>query len=368
MRPQVSRRRLIKAGLACSSLATLAGCGYRPGGGDVRFEIEPSGLSRPDDLLATDGTLFTVVRSERGFDWDSEEWGSYSYVTAYDATSGTELWEHDGPPVGKVATDGRTIYLGTKEGDLTALDTDGGTRWQTTVGDFPRTLAASNGRVYALTDAGELVAFGAKDGEQSWRKEIEQGGTRQRAAITAIRRGVLVHHQNDGAANAVAAIRRNGNPRWKTELPASRDAGDGPVVADGTAYVSTGRDLFALSLDDGTERWSKRVGFPRGPPVVGNGTLYYVDEGDLHALDAEDGAVRWRSKSMRWGGFTTSPAVADGAVFVGSDEAVTAVDASDGSRRWRVENEGVSSEPLVVGPAVVVVSGNGYVRGHWRES
>lgn len=130
-----------------------------------------------------------------------------------------------------------------------------------------------------------------------------------------------------------------------------------------------GRELTALSLDDGTERWSRRTAYPRGTVAAGDGSLYYVSDESLYALDAGDGSTRWRFEPRRREGYglASSPVVADGAVYVGGEDAVVAVSADDGSVRWRAQSERVSTRPRVVGETVVVVTNGGAVRGHWRR-
>lgn len=362
----VSRRRLL-ALAGAAGIGALAGCGYRPGGGDVRWETDAGGgLYRADDLLATGGTVFTVARSVHGFDWDTEEWGDSGYVTAYDAASGLKLWQHQGPPVGESATYRETLYVGTEEGTLLALGADGATRWRTSVGDFPRTVSAAGGRVYALTDSDDLVAFAADDGKRAWSKALRAG---DEATLAATPNGVVVHHLRDDTGNAtVTAIRRNGERRWERELStASGIAGWRPAVVDGTLYATTDSDLFALSLRDGTKRWSKRVRYLEAAPAGADGTLYYVDRGTLYALDAADGSTRWRFEPRRLGDVTSPPAVGRGTVYVGADEAVYSVASEDGSVDWRAESSRVDTRPVVAERTVIVVVRNGVVHGHWRE-
>lgn len=364
--PRLSRRRFLQTGLAAAGVTALAGCGYRPGGGDVRWEAGGGGLHGPDDLLAADGTAFAVARSEYGYDWEAEEWGDYSRVTAYDSADGTALWEHEGTPVGRPAADDRTLYLGDEAGTLTALAADGSERWQQSVGGFPRTLAAAGGRVYALTESGDIVAFAAEDGEQAWSETVGADG---RTALAATGNGVVVRRAPDDAT-AFAARYRDGERRWEAQLPASTGRWDGrPVVAHGTAYVFGGRELTALALDDGTKRWSRRTTYPRGRVAAGDGSLFFVSDETLYALGTGDGSTRWRFEPRRREGYglASSPAVADGGVYVGGEDAVVAVSADDGSVRWRARSERVSTRPRVVGETVVVVTNGGSVRGHWRQ-
>lgn len=362
MTGRLSRRRLLA--LATAGMGTIAGCGYRPGEGDIRWEIE-TGSSGPDDLLSIDGRVFTVKRSVRGFDFESHEWSVSAHVTAYDASSGEKRWNEWTAPIGQPAVHQQTLYFGHEDGDFVALDSDGSTRWQTSAGDFPRTVVAGGDRVYALTESGDLLAFAAGDGEQLWTTFIDEDG---HVPLAATPSGVVVHHEGTANGTTVTTIRRDGERGWEVDLPVERDFGRGiPVLADGILYVTASRNLFALARENGAVLWSTEIGSPRGPPTVADETVYCPSSHTLHAIATDDGSRRWRFQQSRRRGIAAPPAVADGCVYVGADESLYAVEAADGRVRWRVDGGRVATSPVIVGPTVVVATQEGVVRGHWRE-
>jgi outer membrane protein assembly factor BamB len=377
-----SRRRFLALAVAAAGAGPLAGCGYRPGGGDVRWEHGTgTGTYRPDDLLATGRTAFTVNRSVRGFDFDAEEWSVSADIAAYDAASGGPTWEETTPPCGRPAASGGRLYVGHEDDGLVAFADDGERLWEIDVGDFPRTVAARDDRVYALTEAGDLHAFAADDGDQSWRTTLEANEetaddgeertpTADRATLTTTRNGVLVHYRDGtsagGGTTEVAVFGTDGDRRWTTELviePSGRAAADDET---GAVYVPSDRVLHAVSLDDGSERWSQGVAGIKGTPVVADGRLYHVGGGALYARSPKDGSLLWQVESDGLRGFSSSPAVADGRVYVGAHDAVYAIAAEDGTVVWQVESGRVTDAPRVVAETVVVSTSDGDVRGHWR--
>lgn len=369
MTEELSRRRLLALAATGAGVGTLAGCGYRPGGGDVRWEDGAgTGPFRPDDLLATGDTAFTVNRSFRGFDFESEEWGESADITAYDAASGGPIWEMTTPPSGRPAAAGGRLFVGHEEDGIVAFESNGEVGWEATLDAFPRTLAAGGGRVYVLTETGDLHTFAADGGDRLWQTEVgsDDGGAGDGATLAATPNGVVVHYRRNAIGAAVVAVRRDGERRWTAEV---QDVPHGRPVVDGetgTVFVPAEGTLLALSLDDGTERWSENVMGLGSSLSVAEGRVYYVGRRALRARTASDGDRLWGFEPPGRRGVASSPAAADGQVYVGGYDAVYAISASDGTMDWRVESGRVTDAPRIVGRTVVVTTSDGYVRGHHR--
>ncbi|USZ66666.1 PQQ-binding-like beta-propeller repeat protein [Halorussus salilacus] len=369
MTPHPSRRRFLSlASLATAGIGALAGCGYRPGGGDVRWEGGiGTGSYLPDDVLAgADGeTVFTVSRSSRDFDWETEEWGQYADLAARDAATGGVRGESQTEPVGAVAVGDGTLYVGHEDGGLSAFAADGEVGWRVETDDVIRELAASGDRVYAATDGGELVAFAADDGDPLWNTELEV--SERGVALVASGDGAFAHREDTATSTAVTAFGSDGRERWHATLADDGVGNDPPVAGSDALYVPTRGKLFAVGLGDGEERWSRELDRRRGRPAVTDGAVVSADDETLYAFDPGDGEERWRFRPEgRWPD-VTPPGAAEGVVCVGGSDDLHALDAADGSARWRAESEPVEGEPVVVGETVVVATDDGHFRGHWRE-
>lgn len=195
---------------------------------------------------------------------------------ALDPTTGEMRWRTDhGVPGCTPVVDGGAVYVD-REG-LTALDAqDGSVRWELDE-DLPDAseLALVDGRLYAV-GAGVVYGLNPSTGAVTWRASLPPG--RLYAAT--------VHDDQlyvgiDGHVSAFDAA--TGERAWQVE----RDA-DHVAVGDGTAFVTADswRSLSALDAADGTRRW--HVAFEHrivAPPVVASGTAYVsTDERTVYAL------------------------------------------------------------------------------------
>lgn len=135
-----------------------------------------------------------------------------------------------------------------------------------------------------------------------------------------------------------------------------------PSAVEGTIYLlrnldEANEDVVALSLADGAQRWTTRLGsvgkntgpnYPgaRSTPTIDGDALYALgSDGDLACLDLKSGSVRW-TKNLRsdFGGkpgkwaYAESPLI-DGDVLVcspgGSQATVVALNKSDGALIWK---------------------------------
>jgi outer membrane protein assembly factor BamB len=140
-----------------------------------------------------------------------------------------------------------------------------------------------------------------------------------------------------------------------------------PVLADGTAYVSTGGHVVARGRHEWTVEASG-VGFT---PTVACGTLYAHVGPGVVALDPATGEERWRveSAAVSPGLGRAMPTAVDGTLYLGT-EVVVALDERTGERRWvgrfpeDTETQGLAaSADAVVAAAAFAHDGYGYLAG-----
>jgi outer membrane protein assembly factor BamB len=263
--------------------------------------------------------------------------GSYDgHLYAVDASSGTEQWRFDADGIvdSSPAVDGETVYVGSWDGNVYAIDRETGTQqWASRTSGIVRSSPkVLDGTVYVgsrcgflecadyetgvQTGVGELLAIDAETGAQSWRYST--------------------------AGNVVST----------------------PAIGAGTTYV-TGRDgtLHAVALETGVEEWTRSFeGRILSSPAVVGEALYVSAGQSLYCLDASSGETLWESDEAT-GLITSSPAVTAETVFIGTGFEGTpgedvawlfAIDRGDGSLRWseRVNGNIVGSSPAVVGDTV----------------
>ncbi|MFE4944231.1 PQQ-binding-like beta-propeller repeat protein [Streptomyces sp. NPDC056641] len=122
---------------------------------------------------------------------------------------------------------------------------------------------------------------------------------------------------------------RPGTPRWTSSVATGdgRDDADGaPAVANGMVYFPGRKSLYAVSADNGTERWTHTTGATDGTlvpiPAVTDDTVCVVVGDVLRALHADTGEQKWASSELDVAG--AAPSAADDTVcFLGGSGAST---------------------------------------------
>jgi eukaryotic-like serine/threonine-protein kinase len=301
--------------------------------GTERWSFRAGGAIRARPLVAG-GAVF--VPSEDGL------------LYRLDARSGAVRWKVpvEGVPVvripigqpnsrfernasGAVLVDG-SLYLGTHDGHLLALDPgDGARRWAFKAGDTVlSTPAVHGGRVYFGSFDGHVYALDAATGALAWKHDTKGPVV----STPAVHEGRVI--VGSRSYDLLALDARTGAPLWTRYIWFSW-VESSAVVRDGVAYVgsSDAARLFALDVKTGRSVWEVSTGgWPWGEPALAGGRVYIGSAGDAEYLVKHEGsfiAVDRAAGRMAWrfavpppagkgqSGFVGSAAAADGRVFVG---------------------------------------------------
>ncbi|WP_257299924.1 PQQ-binding-like beta-propeller repeat protein [Haloarchaeobius sp. FL176] len=210
------------------------------------------------------------------------------------------------------------------------------------------------------------VADGPADPETVWLTQLD--GARAARTPAAVDDVLYVpvdavsersHHRH----RIHALVAATGEERWQVPL---RAAPNGPPAVYGDRVVVTARRsthrgrVVCFEERYGREDWLYDVDARlTASPTVAGGVVYVPDwNGKVHALSVADGSVRW---SRRVGDddhaptFTEPVAVADGVLYVGSragTTGVTALDADTGEQLWHESTPAVTAGPVVHGEHV----------------
>lgn len=223
-------------------------------------------------------------------------------ITAMDETDGTVLWEVPGadvetpawlPSIHPASVQWLATIPPTVSGDLVVevageavrayAAERGELRWESTEPHAMATAPATTRELVIVGDVtGELVALERDDGDVRWVTSLDA----PIAAAPTVSGDAVVAVTIDGGVHALDAA--TGEQRWGGLLrtpPRYR-----PVIVDDLVVV-TGRDIVALELDDGAERWHHRTGAPvAGAPAPADGALHVTTtDGGVVALDLNDG-------------------------------------------------------------------------------
>jgi outer membrane protein assembly factor BamB len=123
-----------------------------------------------------------------------------------------------------------------------------------------------------------------------------------------------------------------------------------PVVNGGSVYITHHPDpdtyrLTAVSVSDGTERWSVDIGLPHRSPTVRDGRVFVGSNEGVSVFDAVSGDVEWSALSGR----AVSPVVTSGTVYAaGTGGEVVAIDTDGGDPEW---STGLNGEQILSTPA-----------------
>ena len=250
---------------------------------------------------------------------------AYGVVAAFDRFSGDELWQQQVGEVerrssgldrfmdrsdagfvgGGVGGGDGLVLLGTTRGNVIALAlSDGTEEWRTCVGsEIGAQPVAAQGRVFAQTIDGELIALDAKTGEKLWSYSSQVPLLTLRGTSTPVTARDVVF--TGFASGKVVALRaNNGEPIWEQRvmLPEGRSELERIVDVDAAPLV-TANAVFAQAYQGRRMRIMARDGRPRWEADVssflnlaeGYGQVYAVEEKDtVTALDQESGEVVWQ--------------------------------------------------------------------------
>ncbi len=271
--------------------------------------------------------------------------------------------------------DGR-LYAASFDGAVVALDALSGQRLWETQTQLPITGGvgvSGNGLVLFGSNKGEVVALRQENGQEAWRAQVSSEVLAPPRAAS----GIVVVRTGDGKFTGLDA--RTGERRWVYAhvLPALSLRGDAPPLLTQNLVIAgleTGK-LLVLSLDKGLPVTEKTIAPPRGrteierlididaePKIFGD-TLYMVAyRGSIAAIDMRSGNLLWNRELSSYAGLDVDARQ----VYISDEtDAVLALDRRNGGTLWKqAEMTGRRlSAPVATDQHVVVGDFEGYL--HW---
>lgn len=230
------------------------------------------------------------------------------------------------------AVDGAgTIYVGSEDAKLYAVNPDGTEAWSYTTGGAVNSspAIAPDESIYVGSDDGKLHAL-KSDGTFRW---TYQTGAAIGSSPAIGLDGTIYVGSTDGQLHAVYP---DGTPRCTY----SGGWGTPSIGPDRTVYVATAdRRFVALTPDCILKCQTPQVGNGIGstPALSTDGSSFYAGatDGFFRAYNTSDCSEKWQSP-FTYGGVTASAATgSDGTVYVGTEYGyLWALDPTDGSIRW----------------------------------
>ena len=225
-------------------------------------------------------------------------------------------------------------------------------------------------RVYTLDAEGRVSAFAVAGGSQAWRVSTMPQGRKEREGFgggLAAENGRI--YAATGYGTVVALDAASGKQVWEKTL--STPIRTSPTVANGKVFIRTSEGrLYCLSGADGSEVWNLR-GLPEetsllnnvSPAVEGDIVVVPYSTGEMVAVDIAKGQLVWteslaRQKSNSSLGSLSDvgrPAIDGGLVFaVGHAGRAIASSVKTGERMWTIDIPGIQ-QPWVAGDTIFMV-------------
>jgi outer membrane protein assembly factor BamB len=156
--------------------------------------------------------------------------------------------------------------------------------WKTLLGDSVVAPLATDGRrVFVATRDGSVRALEGATGAELWRVEGHPGRLSASDGVLLVR----------GEAGEVASLHpRTGTLRWRT---ATGVGGALPVLLDRDHALVAGRGTASLALETGALAWSSAEGAEASAPPAASSKLVLLGDRDglLRALDRDSGRPHW---------------------------------------------------------------------------
>jgi len=289
------------------------------------------------------------------FRHDSQRTGHSLSIRPY---ANSLLWRYATPGAvesSPTVVEGR-VYAVSDNGNVYCLDASTGVRiWNCTIGpqsaQYVSSPAVDGGIVYVGSYTGMVYGLNASDGVQVWNFTTADRVFSSPAAVD----GRIFIGVYDG--NGVYCL--NGSTGVKLwNYATGGQVWSSPAVFEDRVYVGSIQDhgVYGLNASDGTGIWNYTTGGAVwSSPAVADGKVYVgSNDNRTYCFDALNGTVIWNYAAGNI--IESSPAVVEGRVYVGShDDNVYCLDGSTGDLVWNYTTGGV------VASSPAFASGNVYV-------
>ncbi len=285
--------------------------------------------------------------------------GSQTNNTKWTFATGSAI-AYGNPTLG---SDG-TIYIGSSNSILYALNPDGSLKWSYTTGGaiYNSPVIASDNTIYiGVMGDGKVYALNP-NGTLKW--SYSTGGSIYGSAAIGSDETLYV----GSIDNKLYAIYSDGTLKWSYSTDDVIFGSSPAIGSDGTIYIGNKNGKLYAINPDGTLKWSYSTGGNFfGSPAIGMDGIIYIgnDDSKLYAMNP-DGTLKWTYTGNRWNINTagTSPAIsADNTIYMGSyaDGKIYAIN-PDGKLKWTYgTGNAIYASPTIGADGTVYIgSGNKY--------
>ena len=321
-----------------------------------------------------------IVAGNTLFSMDSE-----TIVSAYNLKDGAEIWsveltpkeEDDDHVNGGLAYENGKVFATTGFGQVVAVAAKTGkVLWRRNVGAPVRSAPTARGnRVFAIAVTNKLFALNGETGAVLWSHSgIEEAINLLGGSSPAVDSGVVVAPYSSGELFALKV--ENGQELWADSLAGTRRGATSsvlgtirgrPIIDYGIVFaISNSGQFVAINLRTGKRIWERPVGGIESPWIAGDYLFVISNNTDLLALGRLNGRIYWVMALPEWedpedreGKITwTGPILAsDRLIVAGSSGEALSVSPYSGKVLGKVEMlDSVSISPIVVQDSLLFLS------------
>ena len=268
----------------------------------------------------------------------------------------TVAWEYDasaGFAQSPMTIVGNTMFVGTLQGELHAVNLETGKRfgYMKTFSPVQAAPALFYDYIVIATESGNenLIAYKMEEGEERWIRDM--GGV---VASPLVWNDRLIV---GGLNGRLVSFEQYGIEQWS--FNAGSEIRSSPALANGIVYCATTQGkIFALDAATGALQWQSSTGNAvyAGLTVADSTLIVASRDSSVYLFDAANGALK--KKILTQNKIMATPSSANGMIYVPSLEGtVTAYSLESGNALWQFNAESViNTTPFITPSALFVVS------------
>ncbi|MDI6781084.1 MAG: PQQ-binding-like beta-propeller repeat protein [bacterium] len=303
------------------------------------------GIRNSSAVLSQDGKMFLCSTDGK--------------VYCLKSDTGEQLWAYETLKsiVSSPVLDNDTIYVGSRDGYLYSLTTDGRLRWKYYAGDsIESSPTVHNGVIYVISISGDIYAL-LTDSAIKWRIRLKGMGFS--SPVIGFDGKIFVGVNGDQETSAVYAISEWGKIMWKYPVVYGIRSAAG-VGYDGSIYVGVkdknGDNLYSFS-ETGELKWKYSTsGWINQSIMVGpDGGIFVVSNeptgtSKIYRINAV-GQCDW-SRQIGWI-YSAAAIDSSGMVYIGGKETIYAL-SRDGEIVWAYTADSrIASSPAISKDGIV---------------
>jgi len=329
--------------------------------GTVKWIFETGDGIESSPAIEKDGTIY--VGSHDGYLYAVNKDGELKWKTKIGTPIEKKGWGHTSSTSSTpaIAKDG-TIYTASRDQYLFAVSPAGKEKWKFPIGvsfdSWSSPAIGKDGTIYmtSASPKGGVYAINP-DGTEKWYYDAGLG------MFNSVAIGpdgtIYAGFRDTYKTNAFVALNPDGSEKWKL---ATLFLESSPTVSGDTIYVGTytdesvGAGLYAIS--DGKIKWyltleTKEVMVT--PAIAKDGTIYTGDIGGVFYAVNPDGTIKWSFDTGKE--ISSSPAIgSDGTIYFGSSNGIFYALNPDGTEKWSYDTKSsIASSPAIGSDGTVYV-------------